>query len=111
MGMEKIDGEDTNADDREEDIEEKEEENINLPMADAFSHAVAITRMRWKEQDATNCLESSMLSHLHHSLHISDEATMMTTRGIGYDLYLLDTDSRNSPKLGVSNAISCNRPT
>lgn len=52
--------------------------------------------MRWKEQDATDYLESSVLSHLHHSLHILDEATMMTTHDIYDDLNLLHPDSRIS---------------
>ncbi len=105
METEMFDGEDTNADDKEEDIEEEGEENIDLPMADSYSHAVAITRMRWREQDSTDCLESSVLSHLYHSLRIADDASM-TNGGICYDLNLLGTGSRNSQDLGVNIGIS-----
>lgn len=34
--------EDTNHDNREEDIDEESEENINLPITDFYSHAVVI---------------------------------------------------------------------
>lgn len=37
-----FDSDDTNADDIEEDIEEGNEENIDLPMADSFLYAVVI---------------------------------------------------------------------
>lgn len=47
-----------------------------------------------------------MFSHLYHSLRISDEATIMTIRGICYDMNLLHPDSRISHELGISNEIS-----
>lgn len=40
------DVEDTKADDREAGIEEKYEQNIDLLMADSYSHIVTITQMR-----------------------------------------------------------------
>lgn len=44
-----INDRDINADDKQENIEEKDKKNIDLPMADIFSHAVAIMRMRLRE--------------------------------------------------------------
>lgn len=49
----------------------------------------------------TDCLKSSLLSHLNHFLHIADDADR-TNDGIWYDLDLLGTSSRNSQDLGVN---------
>lgn len=70
-----------------------------MPTADTYSYTVIITQRGWREHDANNCLESSVLSYLHHFLRILDEATMITIRNIGYDLNLFYSDSRISQKL------------
>lgn len=101
-----FDNEGSNPDNREEDIEEKNENNIDLPITNTYSDAVAITYIRWKEQDVINCLESSVLSHLHHFLRISDNAIMVTSCSICYNLNLLHLDFRISQELGVGNKIS-----
>lgn len=41
-----FDNKDTNPNDREEDIKEKDKDNIDLLMANTYSHIVAISRMR-----------------------------------------------------------------
>ena len=99
-------GNDSNDDNIEEDLEEGDGENLDLPTANSYSHAVAMTRKHWKERDATDCLESSLLSHLHHSLRIADDAGMGTARPFFYDLNLLDSSSANSLELGVRTGIS-----
>lgn len=59
-----FDDEDIKADNREADIEKKDKSNIDLFMADSYSHAVTITQMHWKKQDFTDCLESSILYYI-----------------------------------------------
>lgn len=94
-----FDDKNTNLNNWEEDIEKQEENNIDLPMADTYLYTVTITQMGWREQDANNCLESSVLSHLYHFFRILDKTTMITTCNIGYDLNLFYLDSRISQKL------------
>lgn len=47
--MEIFNDEDTNPDDKENNIKEKDKNNIDLPTADRYSHVVAIIHMCWKE--------------------------------------------------------------
>lgn len=100
-----IDGEDVDVDNREKNVEGKDENNINLSTADSYSHAIAIARMHWREKDKSDCLESSVLFHLYHSLCVINDIGM-TKRKICYDLDLLGTGSRHSHKLGVNIEIS-----
>ncbi len=46
---EMFDGEDNNDDDREEEGEKEPEDDIDVPTADFYSHAVTITHMHWRE--------------------------------------------------------------
>lgn len=75
MEIKMIDSKDTNVNNREEDIEKKDEKNIDLLMADIFLHAIAIMHMHWRKQDAIDCLEFFVLFYLYHFLYISDEKT------------------------------------
>ncbi len=81
--VEIFNGEDNNDDDREEEGEEELENNIDVPTADSYSHAVAITRMHWQKQDTIECLEYSILSHAHHALCMADDVRM-SNQDIGY---------------------------
>lgn len=44
-----FDNEDIEMNDRETDIKEKDEQNIDLSMTDFYSYIVAIMQMHWKE--------------------------------------------------------------
>lgn len=72
-------GSKNNADDIEEDIEEKDGENLDLAIADSYLHAIAMTRMYSRKRDVTDYLKSSILSHLYHSLSIADDANRVRT--------------------------------
>lgn len=106
--MEMLDGNESQAGNIGEDDEKEDEENIDISIADSYSHAVVMTRMCWREQDVTDYLQSSVLSHLYHFLQIADEQGVLTTRNNYYNLNLLDTSFRNSPILGISIGISAN---
>ncbi len=100
-----LNSEDNNDEDREEEGEKEPEDDIDIPMADSYLHAVAITRMHWREQDTIECLEFSILSYAYHALYMADDV-WMSNQDIGYDLNLLGTDYENGRKLGVSIRIS-----
>lgn len=75
-------------------------------MADTYSYIVAIMYIYYKKQDATDCLESLVLSYLHYSLYILNKTIMMTTCDICYNLNLLYLNSKISQKLSINNKIS-----
>lgn len=95
-----------NTNDIKENIEKKDGENLDLPMADSYSHTVPIMRMYWKEVDVTDCLKSSILLYLHHSLFIADDIGSMTIRPICYNINLLESDSRSIIELRIRTGIS-----
>lgn len=90
-----------NTNDIEENIEDKNNKNLDLPMVDSYSHAVAMIYMYWREGDATDCLDSSVLSHLFHSLYIADNVNGMITQYISCNLNPFESNSRNSLKLRI----------
>lgn len=81
---------------------------MDISTADSYSPMVVITRMYWKEQDAIDYLQSSMLSHLYHFLQIADDAGILMTHDNYYNFNLFHTSSRNSPILRISTRISVN---
>lgn len=53
-----------------------------------------------------NCLKFSILSYLHHSLCIADDAGVIIAQHICYNLNLFESDSINNLELGVKTDIS-----
>ena len=56
--------EDANSENEVENLEVKDEDDIDMSIAYLYLHAITIARNHWREQNATNCLESFVLSHL-----------------------------------------------
>ncbi len=95
------DDEDVIDDDRKKKDKEEPEDDINVPTADLYSYAIAITQMRWRKQDVIEYLDSSVLFYIYHSLCMADDV-WISYHSIGYDLNLLGTNSENGRKLRVS---------
>lgn len=68
-----FDGKDNNIDDREKKSEEEQKDNMNVFIADSYSHTVAIIRICLWEQDVIKSLKSFVLSHTYHSLRMVDD--------------------------------------
>lgn len=103
--MEIFDNKHADTNDREENIGEESEKNLDLSMADFYLYIVVITHMCWKKQDSTNYLESLVLSHLYHSLYTIDEINMINN-SIYYDLNLFSISSKNIKDLEINIGIS-----
>lgn len=74
----------------------------------SYSYAVARMYMHQRETNVTDCLELSLLSHLHQSLRIACDAGTVTAQHIYYDLNLLDSGSINGLELDIKYEISAN---
>lgn len=98
-------GDENNTDDIEEDIEKNDSENLDLPMADLCSYAIAMTHIYWRKKNTTSYLKSSILSHLHHSLHIANNTSGMATRPICYNINSLKSDFRDNLELGIRTKV------
>lgn len=99
-----LEDEDVNSENEVENLDVEDKDNIDMSTTDSYSHVIIIACKHWKEQDTTDCLESSILSHLYHSLFVADDMSM-TNHGICYDLNVLEPDSRISYELSVRTGI------
>lgn len=75
-------------------------------MTNSYLHMVAMTYIYQKETNVTDWLEFSILSYLHYSLHIVDDANVVITQHICYNLNLLKSNSTNSLDLSVRTGVS-----
>ena len=70
-----IEGKEVDVDNRVKKVEKKDDNNINLHTAYLYLHTVTIIHMHWRKQEISDCLESSVLSHLYPSLHVTNDAS------------------------------------
>lgn len=61
-----LDGNENQASNMEKDNKEKDKKNIYIFITDSYSHLIAITHIRQREQNAIDCLKFSVLFHLYH---------------------------------------------
>ncbi len=77
IGSGMIDERFDNNDDVEEEEENREnlhdESDFELSNAQSYANAIEVTQLQWREVDAIDCLNFSVLLHLQHSLHIANE--------------------------------------
>ena len=92
-------------DDGEEEDERRDEEDLGLSNAQSFENAVELTRIRWREIDATDCLNFSILSHMLHFLRVADDQNTSVSEVL-YNMNLVRTDSSISQRLGIRSDIS-----
>ena len=54
-------------------LDEKDEKNLDYLNTNLYSHIIAITYTNWKKKDVLDYLVFFILSHLYHSLYISND--------------------------------------
>lgn len=86
-----LEDEDVNSENKAENLEVKDDDDMNMSTIDLYSHAVTIVCKHSRKQNTTDCLESSVPSHLYYFLRIVDDASMINY-GICYNLNVLKPD-------------------
>lgn len=60
--------------------------------AQSFENAIKLTCIRWREIDAIDCLNFSVLSHILHFLQVADDQNTLMSKVL-YNMNLLGTNS------------------
>ncbi|MCJ1348065.1 hypothetical protein MMC31_006296 [Peltigera leucophlebia] len=98
------DGSDDNESDGERDIDSEDTDDLGLPNTQSYMHAVELTLSSWREADAIDSLEFSVLSHVQHALCIADNQGS-SNNDFRYNMDLFGTGSSNCSDLGVRTDI------
>lgn len=64
MEIDIFDSDNSNTNNIEKDIEEEDGKNLDMPIADLYSHIVTIIYMYQRKKYVTDYLKSSVLSHI-----------------------------------------------
>lgn len=103
-----FDANNSNANNLEEDIKKVNIKTWDLPVAQSYSHTIAILYMYWREIDVTDYLELFVLFYLYDSLYMTNNTGVVMAKHGYYNLNQLDSNLTNNLQLSINNEISAN---